>query len=214
MAWLPRWRAAILVSGAAVSLTAADAAAAATAAEERLARAYSPIVMLRAQEDPPCDNTEEQYQPTTVDVVLGNPQVQLVTPAERGKPGKSTRGPTAADLAGRGANAYLDLPGNPLDPGCSYAKRFRAIKRAGRAPPITYAHIARQRGQPGLVLQYWFFYWFNQFNDLHEADWEGMQLVFEASSVRGALAEGPSEVGLFQRAGGERGDWDDDKVEK
>lgn len=37
---------------------------------------------------------------------------------------------------------------------------------------------------PGLALQYWFFYYFNQLNDLHEADWEGMQILFDSSSPR------------------------------
>ena len=64
------------------------------------------------------------------------------------------------------------------------------------------------------MLQYWFFYWFNQFNDLHEADWEGMQIVFEADSAREALRVGPAEIGLFQHAGGEKAHWDDEKVKK
>jgi hypothetical protein len=46
----------------------AGAVAAGTPEEENLVRAYSPILMLRAQEDPvedPCNTTEEQYNPPT-----------------------------------------------------------------------------------------------------------------------------------------------------
>ena len=64
------------------------------------------------------------------------------------------------------------------------------------------------------MIQYWFFYYFNQFNDLHEGDWEGMQIAFDAADAREALAQGPSEIALFQHGGGEKADWDDDKVEK
>ena len=86
--------------------------------------------------------------------------------------------------------------------------------RAGRAPKIAYAHIAREAGQSGFALQYWFFWYFNQFNDVHESDWEGMQLTFDADSPEEALAEEPSEIILFQHAGGERAGWGDSKVQK
>jgi len=64
------------------------------------------------------------------------------------------------------------------------------------------------------VAQYWFFYYFNQFNDLHESDWEGMQIVFDAGSAEEALASGPAQIVLFQHSGGEKADWDANKVEK
>jgi hypothetical protein len=198
---------------AAVLLTAAPAGAAVTPAEQ-LVRTYSPIVMLRAQEDPPCDTTEEQYEPTTVNTVLGNPLVNLTRPAEKGQPAITRPAPTAGDIAGLGARWHLDLPGDALSPGCTYARDFAALKVAGEAPPITYAHIARQRGHSGFVVQYWFFYYFNQFNDIHEGDWEGMQIAFDANTPRAALEAGPSEIALFQHGGGEKGGWDDDKVQK
>jgi hypothetical protein len=108
----------------------------------------------------------------------------------------------------------LNIPGDPLSPGCNYSKAFKALKDAGKAPPITYARIATEEGHTGLVVQYWFFYYFNQFNDLHEGDWEGMQIAFDGSTPREALATGPSEIALFQHEGGEKGSWDDPKVQK
>ena len=204
---------AVVVSGAVLSLAVAAAAHAADGAEELLVRQYSPILMLRAQEDPPCDSKEEQYHPTVVDVVLDNPQVTLVRTAPDGRK-LTTKAPGVADLAAAGPRAYLDLPGNPVEPGCGYARDFAALNQAGRAPEVTYARIVRQPGREGLVLQYWFFYWFNQFNDLHEADWEGMQIVFLADSAEEALTVAPAEIGLFQHAGGEKARWDHEKVEK
>ena len=190
----------------------APAARAAESPAHQLVNAYSPIVMLRDQPDPPCDSSKEQFQPTTVDTVLGNPRVQLVRPGTDDEVLKTA--PTAADVAGLDEGYHLNLPGNPLRAGCTYAKDFAALKAAGEAPAITYARIAKEEGEPGLVVQYWFFYYFNQFNDLHEGDWEGMQIAFDANSARGALANGPYEIALFQHEGGERADWDDSKVEK
>jgi hypothetical protein len=189
-------------------------AQAASGAAHKLVETYSPIVMLRAQEDPPCDRSGEQYQPTTVDVVLGNPDVRLIAPQGADPSRTPMHAPTTADIAGLGKRHHLDLPGNPLEPGCTYARDFAGIKADGEAPAITYAHIRRQPDAAGLVVQYWFFYYFNQFNDLHESDWEGMQLVFESDRSRDALEEGPSEIGLFQHGGGERADWESEKVEK
>src|SRR4051794_837837 len=46
---------------------AVGAAAGPLSAVQRLAATYSPITMVREQRDPPCEPTEEQYQPTSVD---------------------------------------------------------------------------------------------------------------------------------------------------
>ncbi len=50
-------------------------AAAATSPAQRLIDAYAPITMLREEQDPPCETSAEQYEPTSVSTVLGNPSV-------------------------------------------------------------------------------------------------------------------------------------------
>jgi hypothetical protein len=209
-AWLACSTIALLCSAAPA---AAHAAPSGESAAQRLIKAYTPRVMLREGNEI-CDTSGEQYQPTTVNTVLGNPQVTLTEADESGDETPIKRAPTAADIAGLGEKYHLNLPGDPLGDTCVYAKDFAKLKREGRAPPIVYAHIARQKGQPGFAVQYWFFWYFNQFNDLHEGDWEGLQVVFEASDPAQALREGPSEIGLFQHGGGEKADWSDGKVEK
>jgi hypothetical protein len=204
-----------LVAIASISFLVPAPAGAVSAANQRLAEAYSPVVMLRQQLDQLCDTKVEQYKPpTTVDTVLGNPAVTLEREVNGGiKPVK--KAPTAADIAGLGEDYYLDFPGDPLGDTCEYARDFAKLKAEGRAPAVTYAHIAMEPGHSGLAVQYWFFYYFNQLNDLHEGDWEGMQVVFDdASTAAEALAQGPTRIALFQHAGGERADWDDAKVQK
>jgi hypothetical protein len=204
------------VAMAALILLPASAAAAAEngAAAQRLIKAYAPILMLREQQKPPCETSAEQYQPTSVDTVLGNPRVEL----SKAVPGKGEvalkAAPSAADIAGLGDAFHLDLPGDPLGDTCVYARDFEALVKAGKAPAVTYAHIAHEAGSSGLAVQYWFFWYFNQFNDLHEGDWEGMQITFESSRPAQALREGPSEMIVFQHAGGERANWEDGKVQK
>jgi hypothetical protein len=185
------------------------------AAAIKLAHRYAPIAMLREQQDPPCETSAEQYQPTGVGSVLGNPTVTLThDDLETGQLEKIRKAPTAADIAGLPDGYYLDLEGEALGETCVYARAFEELIEEGKAPAIVYAHIAREPNHPGFVLQYWFFWYFNQFNDLHEGDWEGMQLSFEAETTTEALREEPSEIILFQHAGGERASWDDTKVKK
>jgi len=120
-------------------------------------------------------------------------------------------GPTAKDLVGR-YEYHLDFPGDPLNPGCGYEKWARLIT-TGRQPTV-YAHVATDPADPGqLALQYWFFYAFNDFNNLHEGDWEMVQLNFDASNARQALATKPVEVGYSSHEGAESAPWGDSKLE-
>ena len=67
---------------------------------------------------------------------------------------------------------------------------------------------------PGqLALQYWIFYAFNDWNNLHEGDWEMIQLVFDVGTAGEALTALPREVGYSQHEGGERSDWTDGSLE-
>jgi hypothetical protein len=210
----------VALSTAALAMLAAPAGAAVTEAPpvdeaaQRLAERYVPITMLREQRDPPCDTKEEQYQPTSVETVLGNPTVALTHEDPDGRLVDVKKAPTAADIAGLRDGYYLDYEGKVLGDTCVYARAFRQLVAEGKAPAITYAHVAREPNHDGFALQFWFYWYFNQFNDLHEGDWEGMQITFESNTTAGALEEEPSEVIVFQHAGGERADWEDGKVQK
>jgi hypothetical protein len=191
------------------------AALAQTAAERELVSRYAPIIMHKENPNLPCSRSGEQYRLAPVDITLGNPQVRLVRRPSGGsfhQQDDLATAPTASDLAGLGPDYYLDLPGNPLRPGCHYARESARLME-GRSSVI-YAHVAREPGVRGIAVQYWFYYWFNQFNDLHESDWEMMQVAFDAATVEEALAAGPSELAYAQHNGGERRSWDDSRVEK
>ena len=91
--------------GAAAVLWPAAPAQAAESPQQKLVHAYSPIVMLRAQEDPPCDTAEEQYEPTTVNRCSGTRGCNLTRPPRKGEPTIVEPAPTAADIAGLGGTA-------------------------------------------------------------------------------------------------------------
>jgi hypothetical protein len=200
-------RAACPVFIAVAGLAVAPAASAGLSQERALAERYAPVVRLVAQTH--C-GPARPYQPIDVNLLFDEPTVAL-----RGPWGADLVkiGPSAGDL-GKGLFDYhLDFPGNALHPGCDYLDWERRLT-AGHAP-VVYAHVATEPDRPGkLALQYWFFYVFNDWNNLHEGDWEMIQLVFDASTPAEALRRRPIEVGYSQHEGAERADWSDDKLER
>jgi hypothetical protein len=203
----------LLAAAAALAALVSVPLGAAAGPEQKLANRYAPIVELVDQAKP-CEKGEP-WRPTTVRIVLGNPEVTLRGPG-KGNP-VVKRAPTAADLYGKGEGYFLNYPGNPNFPRCTYDRDGKRFARG--KPSITYAHIVTQpSGEPGgtgrLALEYWLFYYFNDYNDKHEADWEGIQLVFDADSAREALGRKPVEAGYAQHEGGERASWDSHKLEK
>ncbi|MFI5053524.1 MAG: hypothetical protein ACHQDE_04115 [Acidimicrobiia bacterium] len=183
--------------------------AAAATPEAQLAQRYAPVVRLVTSVYG-CEDGDP-YVPTDVNVLFGNDEVVLRGPWDRVNVVKVA--PTADDLASGLVDYHLDFPGDALNPGCTYADWSRRLN--AKAPPTVYAHVATDAAHPGkLALQYWFFYVFNDFNNLHEGDWEMIQLDFDAATPAQALGQQPTEVGYSQHEGAERARWDDAKLEK
>ncbi len=177
--------------------------------EEQLVAKYAPIVYLGLQ-DEECDSDGDPFDPAPVEIVLDNAEVTLREDA----PDEPvvTEGPGAQDVFDKDIGFFLDFPGNPRRPGCTYDRDYQEVK-AGN-PPVAYAHIQTEPGFDGFALQYWFFYYFNDWNNTHEGDWEMIQLAFDAGSASEALQQEPVRVALSQHEGGEIADWDEGKVKK
>jgi hypothetical protein len=189
------------------ALVLAPAAAADRAQEAELAKRYAPVVRLVSHTD--CA-PGKPYLPIDVNLLFGEPTVALRGPWNQGDLVKI--GPTVNDLSKGLFDYHLDFPGSALEPGCDYLRWQRRL--VGGQTPAVYAHVATEAGRPGkLALQYWLFYVFNDWNNLHEGDWEMIQLVFDASTPAQAVRQPPVEVGYSQHEGAERAAWGDDKLE-
>src|SRR5829696_3955004 len=175
--------------------------------EQEFADRFAPIIILQRQ-DFPCDDEGEPYLPAPVDVVFADNEVIL----REGPQQEPVTSPVEnADLFALPDDFATDFPGKPRTPGCDYETHFKALM--GNRQPVIYASIGTEDGQLGVALQYWFFYYFNDFNNLHEGDWEMIQLRFEADSVEEALGEEPIQIAFAQHNGGETADWDAPKLE-
>ncbi len=185
-------------------------APAASSAAQQLADRYAPVVMLKKQARE-CDPSGEAYGPSSVNPIFGQPDFLLTDDGAT-----VLTGPTADDLYEKPPGYAIDYPGSPLDPGCTYDELARRLGMGvPPADPVAYAHVVTQQGVPGkLALQYWLFYLFNDYNNLHEGDWEMAQLIFDADTPEQALSTAPTEIGLSQHNAGERAAWTDPKLQK
>jgi hypothetical protein len=195
---------------AGVALAAPAIARAALSDEKALAERYAPVVRLVKQEHE-C-GPGEPYEPMDVDALFGQPTVALTGPWSGNDVVKI--GPKAKDLAQGLYQYHLDFPGNALQPGCDYERWARFVSEGHE--PTVYAHVPPSDPlHPGqLALQYWLFYAYNDWNNLHEGDWEMIQLLFDARNAADALAKPPTSVGYSQHEGAERADWDAAKLER
>lgn len=199
-----------VVLGTPVAASAGTPGAAGTdAAEAELAERYAPLMVL--VEQPEACGPGEPYLPSDVEPMMDESSIALRGPwTDRDL---VTVGPSAEEL-GEGLEGYaLDMPGDPLKPGCTYEKWVASVW--GKSPaPTVYAHVATQSDvEDRLALQYFFFYPFNDYNNKHEADWERIQVEFPVGDAAAALEVDPDVVLYSQHYGAERAGWDDDKLQ-
>lgn len=161
---------------------------------------FSPI-LAAPQQSKEC-GSGERFTPIAVDALFNREDVTL----RRADNSIITTAPSAIDLFNAGTDAYLDIPGNALSPGCTYEKWFRSLN----ATPTIYGRVATDPDEPSrLALQYWFYWPYNDWNNRHEGDWEMMQINFDVATATEALQTDPESVILAQHEGGELQQWDD-----
>ncbi|HWV23404.1 MAG TPA: hypothetical protein VNZ58_04370, partial [Thermomicrobiales bacterium] len=184
-----------------------------SAAQELVDR-YVPVAYLREQERacavPPYGG--EPYLPLPVEMVLDNDRVLIRDGANHDE--VLATGVSASELATYGPDTYMDFPGDPRRPGCTYETDERARIEEIGLEPTTYAHIVFDEENQRLALQYWFYWYFNDWNNTHESDWEMIQLMWDdVSNVDQALGMPPDRVGYSQHGNGEMATWGDRKVQ-
>ena len=177
-----------------------SAGASAASPEDELLATFAPVLAVR---DQPADcDSGEPYLPMSVEDLFATPGLIL-----RGPDGETVDQPSLDDLAGvaPGDDWHIDVPGNALSPECTYEQLYDGIG----AEPVVYGRVVTDPAHPGnVVVQYWFFYIYNDWNDRHEGDWEMIQLVFDADDASAALLTEPTQVMYAQHEGGELSAWD------
>lgn len=169
--------------------------------EQELLERYSPELMFQRQ-DTECGKGEP-YRPIDPSLVFAREGVVL-----RGANGAVIDRPTIGDLPppSEGADWYLDLPGDALQPGCSYERFHDSLG----AESVVHGRVAFDPDHPDrLVLQYWFYYVYNDWNDRHESDWEMVQVELPARTIEEAFDVQPLRTAYAQHEGAELSTWTD-----
>jgi len=176
--------------------------------EEELAEKYKPFLKLTLQRIP-CSKSGNVYDPASLDILFGNPDVELMKWPEREL---IKTAPEPGDLMGLGEEYYLNFPGNPRRPGCRYEQDYLRF-REGFEPTI-YANATTEEGE-GLGIGYWFYYYYNDFANKHEGDWEMIQVLWDdVFTIEEALQTDPTRTVYSSHAGGEQSGWTDKKLQK
>jgi RsiW-degrading membrane proteinase PrsW (M82 family) len=78
---------------------------------------------------------------------------------------------------------------------------------AAGPPIVAYAHIGRDEDRQHITIQYWLFYYYNDWFNKHEGDWEMVQVVLSSAGE-------PEWVVLSQHHGGTRRSWSEAQIEE
>ena len=143
-------------------------------AAQRIAKAYAPVLLR---------DRNENFKPVAINAML---EQSALMQDGSDSPLRSVGDVLQVDLLRyNGRDMHLDL-----FHGRSGTNEKEWAKVQGRYPATVYARVFLQDGQH-LIVQYWFFYVYNNapagsLYD-HEGDWEGIQLVFSETSTNRLL---------------------------
>jgi photosystem II stability/assembly factor-like uncharacterized protein len=169
--------------------------------EEALAIAakFCPVIHLNADQ-----GKSENFQPDSVQLM-----VDLSLLRDLDDPAFSEKPTMTSLLEWSLSRYYLDVPG--LNPQTADVAQYKAaydlIRDSYR--PTVYARVVYCPGHT--VVQYWLFYYLNDWRNVHEGDWELVQLDFPERTVRELLDEDISPVfaAYSQHQSGQHMSWSD-----
>jgi hypothetical protein len=136
--------------------------------DERLARTFAPVLHYTAGD----------YLPLSLEALRSRARLCLKKKGEIG--GSHCRGfrlptETPCGAATCTTSWVLDLPDIDERMPRTYAALEQQIRRTQLGRPVVYWHVAPV-GHFRRILQYWIYYLFNDFHNVHEGDWETVQV--------------------------------------
>jgi len=170
-----------------------------------LARKYAPFLWL---------HKDEIYGPNPISVMLYGAAIRRHTAGVKDPNKDEVIEPppvTVDDLVNKTTeDHYLDLWYARYKEADKYRERFTWLYGVygGKEGVKAYARVCRSNTKT--VIQYWFFYYYNDFADKHEGDWEMVQVVLKANGTNLV----PTHAAYSEHVGGARRRWKDVEKEK
>jgi hypothetical protein len=167
-----------------------------------LAERFSPIILLKNDEAP-----LENYEPAPVQTLVD--QAEILSMENSFFTEKATINSMEQYSE---SQYYLDIP--DLSPAYfqqslqGYQETYNQAMASGLSP-TAYARVLKPEGFQHTVVQYWLFYYFDEWSNLHEGDWELVELVFPDLSARELVETwGEPEFAAYsQHQAGQRMSW-------
>ncbi len=169
----------------------------------QLAERFCPVIHLNGEVE-----ARENFEPDPVQLM-----VDLSLLRELGNP-EFSQEPSITDLR-RWSQCVYYLDVADLDPKINTLGEYKAVYepvKAGYRPTI-YTRV--KEGTDYTVIQYWLFYYFNDWRNFHEGDWEMVQLNFPGYTTKELLESEKSPVfaAYSQHQAGQRMSWKDMRAE-
>ncbi len=144
------------------------------------------------------------YLPMPIEIMLDHASIRLSR-----QMGPEARHPSAAQLAEAQWNrttTFLDVPGiepkgNRILDHDKARDAYNDILREnkGRYPVTIYARTGARDGK--FFIQYWLFYFFNDYYNDHEGDWEWVQITFATDDLAAIASGTPPSEAIYSRHG-------------
>lgn len=171
---------------------------------ERLARKFSPVFYLKGEGE-----STENFEPEPIEIMLDQAFIRDIE-----NPAFAEKATLLSLLQWSKSVYYLDL--EVLGPTThSFAEyKFTYDELKGQYQPTLYARVWEGGEGNSTIVQYWIFYYFNDWRNFHEGDWELVQLSFPGYTAQELIERGepPVSVAYSQHQAGQRTSWADMKA--
>jgi len=168
---------------------------------EQLASQYCPILYLKGEGE-----TRENYEPKPIEIMVDQASVRNIQDSSF-----SERATLSGLLQWSKSVYYLDIL--DLEPATQspekYALNYNEVK--DQYQTTVYARVKEEVDNGYTLVQYWIFYYFNDWRNLHEGDWELVEICFPGYTVKEILENGeqPLFAAYSQHQAGQKMSWDE-----
>jgi len=166
---------------------------------EWLAKQFCPIIYLKGEGE-----TTENFDPEQIEIMVDKAFLRDVK-----DPAFSKKATLSSLLQWSKSIYYLDLMGLEPNPHSLTEYKLAYDKVKEQYQHTLYARVREGGGGSYTVVQYWIFYYFNDWRNCHEGDWELVQLCFPGYTAKELLAKGelPVFVAYSQHQSGQKMSW-------
>ena len=168
-----------------------------------LAERFCPVLYFKGEGE-----VVENYDPEPIEIMVDEALVRDIE-----DPSFSEKATLASLLQWSTSAYYLDLAGLGLSVQSFDEYKLKYEELREQYQPTVYARVKEGGETAYTVVQYWIFYYFNDWRNYHEGDWELVQLNFQGRSAQEILESGaePLFAAYSQHQGGQRLSWSEMK---